>query len=67
MQDLTEAVQLTDPLELADPKPNPACTVCMALDRQRTEARRLGDMTQVSDCNIEIRRHPHSRPRGARS
>lgn len=59
MPDLTEAPRLGNPLELADPEPNPKCSICMALGKQRTEARRLGDMAQVSDCNVEIRRHPH--------
>jgi hypothetical protein len=59
MPDLTEAVQLGNPLDLVDPVPTADCSVCVALGEQRTEARRLGDMTTVSDCNVEIRRHPH--------
>lgn len=63
MQDLTENVFLSDPLKLHDPAPVRGCTVCEALGRQRADARKLGDMAAVSDCNVEIRRHPH----GARS
>ncbi|MFE9363671.1 hypothetical protein ACFYNN_12820 [Streptomyces sp. NPDC006978] len=59
MPDLTEAVQLGNPLDLVDPVPDADCAVCVALGGQRAEARRLGDMTTVSDCNVEIRRHPH--------
>jgi len=59
MPDLTEAVHLSNPLELPEPTPPQTCAVCVALGQQRTEARRIGDMTAVSDCNIEIRRHPH--------
>ncbi|WP_329616527.1 hypothetical protein OG244_28780 [Streptomyces brevispora] len=59
MPDLTEAPALGNPLDLIDPAPATACSVCVALDEQRAEARRLGDMTTVTDCNVEIRRHPH--------
>lgn len=59
MPDLTEAPQLGNPLDLPDPTPPGTCPVCVALGEQRTAARHIGDMTEVSDCNVEIRRHPH--------
>lgn len=46
-----------------EPKPVPGCEECAALDRQRSEARRQGDMSQVSDCNVLLRQHSsHSQP-----
>ena len=43
----------------ADPSPVADCDVCQALGTARTEARTLGDLSKVSDMNVEIRRHPH--------
>jgi len=52
------------PLRLeTDPPPVPGCDVCAALDRERVEARRDGDMSTVSDANVEIRSHPHAQRR----
>ncbi|GAA3018932.1 hypothetical protein [Streptomyces fulvorobeus] len=62
MTDLTQAVQLSDPLSALEPVPNRACDICSSLGRQREAARRQQDMTTVSDCNVEIRRHPHREP-----
>ncbi|GFE24158.1 hypothetical protein YWIDRAFT_00760 [Streptomyces sp. SceaMP-e96] len=42
-----------------EPVPVPGCDVCGALARERDAARRAGDGSKVSDCNVEIRRHPH--------
>ncbi|WTC80923.1 hypothetical protein OG891_21350 [Streptomyces sp. NBC_01637] len=42
-----------------DPLPVPGCDVCAALVRARAAARSAGDMSNVSDLNVEIRRHPH--------
>ncbi|MGP3980883.1 hypothetical protein [Streptomyces sp. KR80] len=50
-------VHLTPPAE--QPDPVPGCDVCAALDRQRREAAVQGDHSQATDCNVEIRRHPH--------
>ncbi|MEU9879889.1 hypothetical protein [Streptomyces phaeochromogenes] len=48
------------PLRLdTDPPPVPECDVCAALDQERSEARGKGDMSKVSDLNVEIRSHPH--------
>ncbi|KNB54342.1 hypothetical protein [Streptomyces caatingaensis] len=52
------ATALTD-----DPEPAPGCDVCGALARQRVEARRTGDFSQATDCNVELRQHPHTRRR----
>lgn len=60
MPDLTEAVNLHDPLGLLEPVPRASCDVCTSLGRQREEARHAGNWTTVTDCNVEIRRHPHS-------
>ncbi|WP_078623155.1 hypothetical protein [Streptomyces prunicolor] len=54
----------TAPVELPlrlepDPEPTAGCDVCLALDSQRTEARMRGDLSKVSDLNVEIRRHAH--------
>ncbi|CAL9492057.1 hypothetical protein SUDANB120_03273 [Streptomyces sp. enrichment culture] len=52
------------PVELplrTDPEPVPVvgCGVCAALAAQRREARLQGDHSTVSDCNVELRNHPH--------
>lgn len=39
--------------------------VCAALVGQRREAVRSGDYTTVSDCNVELRNHPHQTGGGA--
>jgi hypothetical protein len=43
----------------AEPEPTAGCDVCFALDSQRTEARTRGDLSRISDLNVEIRRHAH--------
>lgn len=47
----------------SDPKPAPVagCGVCSALAAQRKDARLAGDGSTVSDCNVELRNHPHPR------
>ncbi|MEE4421203.1 MULTISPECIES: hypothetical protein [Streptomyces] len=52
-----EAVQLGEPVR--DPAPIDGCDVCEALARERVAAGAVGDRSKVSDCNVEIRRHPH--------
>ncbi|MCT9009505.1 hypothetical protein N4G66_32490 [Streptomyces rhizosphaerihabitans] len=51
----------TGPVEPLDKEPEPTtgCDVCLALDSQRTEARKRGDLSRVSDMNVEIRRNAH--------
>lgn len=39
------------------------CGVCAALAAKRREARLQGDHSTVSDCDVELRNHPH--PEGA--
>ncbi|WP_234382662.1 MULTISPECIES: hypothetical protein [unclassified Streptomyces] len=56
------------PVELSlrtdsEPLPVAGCGVCAALAAQRREARLRGDHSTVSDCNVELRNHPH--PGGA--
>ncbi|GGJ55409.1 hypothetical protein GCM10010121_077510 [Streptomyces brasiliensis] len=56
------------PLRLdSDPPPASECDVCRALDRERSEARAKGEMSKVSDLNVEIRNHPHKGRRRRRS
>lgn len=52
--------------QTSDPTPPPGCDVCRALARQRARARELGDFSGVADCNVEMRRHPHTTRRGKR-
>ncbi|WUH03608.1 hypothetical protein OG542_22100 [Streptomyces violaceus] len=51
-------------LPLPEPEPVSGCTECQRFGSQREAARSEGDMSRVSDCNVQIRRHPHG-PRGA--
>lgn len=44
-------------MPLLEPTPKPGCDVCPALAEQRAEARARGDMSAVSDINIEMRNH----------
>ncbi|MDJ1133405.1 hypothetical protein [Streptomyces iconiensis] len=55
----------TPSLFTREPVGHPGCDVCGALVEQRENARGRDDMSRVSDCNVEIRRHPHQeRPGG---
>lgn len=49
-----------------DPVPPADCGVCAALVKQRSEAKDGGDLSRVSDLNIEIRNHhqPRRKRRG---
>lgn len=49
-----------------EPIPPADCGVCAALARQRTEARARGDMSGVSDFNVEIRNHHPARQKRRR-
>nr|WP_149830333.1 hypothetical protein [Streptomyces tailanensis] len=44
-------------LPLEEPEPVPGCDECAMLARQRVEARRTGDLSRVSDCNVLMRAH----------
>jgi hypothetical protein len=59
---LRRSVELPLSLNVA-PGPFPECDVCGVLDRERRTARARGDMSKVSDCNVEIRQHPHDKGR----
>ncbi|ANZ18981.1 hypothetical protein O1L44_24420 [Streptomyces noursei] len=54
-------VHLPDPLPAPEPEPVAGCDVRLALARQREGARAVGNLSWVSDCNVELRRHPHQR------
>ncbi|MGW0748387.1 hypothetical protein [Streptomyces sp. NPDC002587] len=41
------------------PKPPDGCGVCRALVVQRQEARSRGDLSAVTDADVELRNHPH--------
>ncbi|WP_329148310.1 hypothetical protein OIU91_19900 [Streptomyces sp. NBC_01456] len=40
-----------------EPEPRAGCDRCLDLDEQRTAARRRGDISAVSDCNVLLRQH----------
>jgi len=44
------------------PQPVPGCRVCAALAKQRERAAGSKNHTEVSDCNVEIRRHKDPHP-----
>ncbi|MBZ3907325.1 hypothetical protein [Streptomyces griseiscabiei] len=48
-------------LPLDEPTPPDDCGVCAALVRQRTDAIARGDLSRVSDYNVEIRNHHPAR------
>nr|WP_236680190.1 hypothetical protein [Streptomyces sp. 9-7] len=52
-------VHLMEPASRPEPAPIAGCDVCQALARQRAEAQAVGDKSRVTDCNVEMRRHPH--------
>ncbi|MFD4413174.1 hypothetical protein [Streptomyces sp. NPDC058476] len=49
------------------PPPAPGCGVCRALARQRANAIAAGYPSRATDCNIEIRNHPHPKHYEGRS
>ncbi|MFF0790210.1 hypothetical protein [Streptomyces spiralis] len=50
-------------LFMTAPDPVAGCDVCGALAAEREEARQQGDLSKVSDVNVEIRKHPHPKRR----
>lgn len=50
------------PVHLSLPRTPPApasgCGVCAALAEQRGTAHKAGDLSAVSDCNVELAAHP---------
>ncbi|MFE5495276.1 hypothetical protein ACFQ7Z_35690 [Streptomyces virginiae] len=43
-----------------DPQPVPGCPRCAGAAARRAVRRRAGDLSGVSDCNVDIRHHPHA-------
>ncbi|MFI9050394.1 hypothetical protein [Streptomyces sp. NPDC053427] len=62
MPRICRPVHLMEPA--AEPVPVVECDVCGALVKQRAEACAVGDMSKATDCNVEIRRHPHPEREG---
>ncbi|MFF7763129.1 hypothetical protein [Streptomyces griseorubiginosus] len=50
-------------LPLDEPDPPADCGVCASLAEQREVAAAAGDLSRVSDCNVEIRNHHKPRCR----
>ncbi len=56
------------PIDLPDhdwqvPVPSSGCEICTEAGEQRRRARQSGDLSAVTDHNITLRGHPHSRAR----
>ncbi|CAM5418782.1 hypothetical protein SAVIM338S_02280 [Streptomyces avidinii] len=62
--DLWRQIPQRNPFERPDAEPAEGCDVCAALVKQRTEYRKLRNASGVTDCNVEMRQHPH--PSGSR-
>ncbi|MDT0467060.1 hypothetical protein [Streptomyces gibsoniae] len=61
---MSEPVHLLPPADW--PAPHPGCKVCGALAAERERAQAAGDVSKVSDCNVEIREHKDAHPRTRR-
>ncbi|MFD9111647.1 hypothetical protein [Streptomyces bottropensis] len=57
---------ITLALPLSEPEPPADCGVCAALAVQRAEAKSAGDLSKVSDLNVEMRNHHEPRPKRRR-
>jgi hypothetical protein len=55
---MTPPVHLPEPT--LEPTPMDGCGVCEALVKQRAAARQRGDLSAVSDANVELRNHRHA-------
>lgn len=51
-QRLADAVRMTGDVMSEE------CTECARLEREKEEARRAGNLSRVTDCNVLIKRHP---------
>nr|WP_234025074.1 hypothetical protein [Streptomyces sp. SID8354] len=58
---LKDPVPVKDPVPAPEPEPVAGCDVCAALAGQRARAHAVGNRSMVTDCNVEIRRHPHAK------
>jgi hypothetical protein len=60
---MADKTTMDGPVDLSPPGRAPApvqdCATCAELAARREVARRSGDMSAVTDRNVEIRRHPH--------
>ncbi|MFJ9626650.1 hypothetical protein ACIRU8_03010 [Streptomyces sp. NPDC101175] len=45
------------PPPMFEPAPVAGCDVCAVLKRDRETARSKGDLSKVTDCNVEMRSH----------
>ena len=59
LQQTTPEPPITLPDPTRPPRPAPGCDVCAALDTQRAQYERAEDIRRATDCEIEIRNHPH--------
>lgn len=41
------------------------CAECARLEREKEAARKSGDLSKVTDCEVLLRRHPHHSKRRA--
>lgn len=57
-QQTTDEPPVTLPDPTRPPKPRRGCDACAALDKQRAEAEKAGNIRLATDCEQEIRRHP---------
>ncbi|CAL9472644.1 hypothetical protein SUDANB37_02886 [Streptomyces sp. enrichment culture] len=62
---MPDKTTMDGPVHLSPPELEPApargCATCAALAARREVARHSGDMSAVTDRNVEIRRHPHGK------
>ncbi|TQE19904.1 hypothetical protein [Streptomyces ipomoeae] len=63
---MTSRITTMDPpvclaLPSREPDPVSGCDICLAVANQRFEAKANSDRSKVTDCNVEINRHPHGR------
>ncbi|MGJ5833527.1 hypothetical protein [Streptomyces ossamyceticus] len=61
MQKTTMDPPLTLGVPRSEPIPPDDCGVCAALAKARAAAKEQGDMSRVSDLNVEIRNHHEPR------
>ncbi|MFI6638241.1 hypothetical protein [Streptomyces sp. NPDC050504] len=59
---MTNKTYMDPPVHLRLPRPTPkpvqGCSACFAFGALRAAARARGDLSRVSDCNVEIENHP---------
>ncbi|MFS8199029.1 hypothetical protein ACLVWQ_10080 (plasmid) [Streptomyces sp. CWNU-52B] len=60
-QQTTQGRPVTLPDPTRPPPPAPGCDVCAALDKQRVQYERAQNIRRATECEVEIRNHPHSK------